>query len=317
MWRRASSLIALLLWGGCARPLHDPIESRGTAVKTTELKFHYAGPKLPLILVPTIVNGQGPFDFILDTGNAAEVPFLLSQRLAGRLRVKPAETALPGTFAVGGGQAKVFPGEVQSIALGDLTLGSSPVGVCEMLDNLGARIGVNLEGNVGYGFLKDFRLTIDYPRSVLRLDRTGEARAAHEGEAKPVAFRLGPKKPLIVLSVLLNGKGPYAFALDTGASSSGISSALASELGLADRGKLSVMGGAGTIGGFVSSIDSLQIGETRIAALTVVVADFFAPLSEAVGLPIVGVIGHNVLKQFRVTIDYPGQTIQLDRAAGG
>jgi len=287
------------------------------SVKTTELKFHYAGPKVPLILVPTIVNGQGPFDFILDTGNAAAVPLLLSQRLAHTLGVKTAETALPGTFAVGAGQAKVFPGEVQSVGLGDLALGSSPVGVTEVLDNLGERIGVNLDGNVGYGFLKDFRLTIDYPRSVLRLDRTDEAGAAPVGEAKPVAFRLGAKKPLIVLSVLVNGKGPYAFALDTGASSSGVSPALASELSLADRGKLSMMGGAGMIGGFVSSIDSLQIGETRIAALTVVVADFFAPLSEVVGLPIVGVIGHNVLKQFRVTIDYPGQTVQFDGAAGG
>jgi hypothetical protein len=72
-------------------------------MKTTELKFHYAGPKLPLILVPTIVNGQGPFDFILDTGNAAGVPFLLSKQLAGTLGVKTVETALPGTFAVGGG----------------------------------------------------------------------------------------------------------------------------------------------------------------------------------------------------------------------
>ena len=286
-------------------------------MKTTELKFRYAGPKLPLILVPTFVNGQGPFDFILDTGNAAPVPLLLSQRLAHTLGVKTAETGLPGTFAVGPGQAKVFSGEVQSVGLGDLTLGSSPVGVTEVLDNLGGRIGVNLDGNVGYSFLKDFRLTIDYPGTVLRLDRTGEAGAAAVGEAKPVAFHLGAKKPLIVLSVLVNGKGPYAFALDTGASSSGVSPALASELGLANRGKLSMMGGAGTIGGFVSSIDSMQIGETRIAALTVVVADFFAPLSEVVGLPIVGVIGHNVLKQFRVTIDYPGQTVQFDGAAGG
>ena len=284
-------------------------------MKTTELKFHYAGPNLPLILVPMSLNGQGPFDFILDTGNAAPVPLLLSQRLARTLGVKTAEAALPGTFAVGAGQAQVFPGEVQSVGFGDLALGTSPVGVTEVLDTLGTRIGVNLDGNVGYGFLKDFRLTIDYPRSVLRLDWTGEAGASNVGGGKPVAFRLGPKKPLIVLSVLVNGKGPYAFALDTGAGRSGISPALASELGLANRGKLTVMGGAGTIGGFVSSIDSLQIGEPQIAALGVVVADFFAPLSEVVGLPIAGVISHNVLKQFRVTIDYPGQTVQFDGAA--
>jgi len=314
---RASSLIALLLTlAGCATPPRDPIQSRGTAVKTTELKFHYAGPNLPLILVPTNVNGQGPFDFILDTGNAAGVPFLLSQRVAHKLAVNTEETPVPGTFAVGGGQAKVFLGQVQSVALGDFTSGASQVGVTEMLDKLSERIGANLEGNLGYSFLKDFRLTIDYPRSVLKLDRTGAARSARAGEAKPVAFQLGAKKPLIVVPVLVNGSGPYSFAVDTGASGSGISPALAKELGLVDRGRLSVMGGAGMIGGFISSFDSLQIGDTRITDSQVAVADFFAPLSEAVGQPIAGVIGHNILKQFEVIIDYPAQTIQFNRAAG-
>src|SRR5262249_39041861 len=190
------------------------------------------------------------------------------------------------------------------------------VGVTEILDNLSERIGANLDGNIGYSFLKSFRLTIDYPRSVLKLDGTGEAHPARAEEAKPVAFQLGAKKPLIVVSVLVNGQGPYPFALDTGAGSSGISPAHAKELGLADHGKLSVMGGAGMVGGFISSIDSLQIGETRMTDLKVAVADFFAPLSEAVGQPIAGVIGHNVLSQFEVVIDYPAQTIQFNRAAG-
>jgi predicted aspartyl protease len=314
---RAASPIALLLTlAGCATPPHDPVQSRGTPVKTTELKFHYAGPNLPLILVPTSVNGQGPFDFILDTGNAAGVPFLLSQRLARRLSVTTAQTPVPGTFAVGGGQAKMFLGYVQSVALGDFTSGASPVGVTEILDNLSQRIGTNLDGNIGYAFLKDFRLTIDYPRSVLRLDRAGEARSARPGDAKPVGFHLGAKKPLIVVSVLVNGRGPYPFALDTGAGSSGISPVHAKELGLADRGKLSVMGGAGVVSGYISSIDSLQIGETRMTDLNVAVADFFAPLSEAVGQPIAGVVGHNALRQFEVIIDYPAQTIQFKRGAG-
>ena len=306
----------LLTLAGCATPARDPIQSRGTAVKTTELKFHYAGPNLPLILVPTNVNGQGPFDFILDTGNAAGVPFLLSQRVAHKLAVNTAETPVPGTFAVGGGQAKVFLGQVQSVSLGAFTLGTSPVGVTEILDNLSERIGANLDGNIGYSFLKDFRLTIDYPRSVLKLDGTGEARLARAGETKPVAFQLGAKKPLIIVSVLVNGRGPYPFALDTGAAGSAISPVQAKELGLADRGRLSVMGGAGVIGGFITSIDSLQIGETTMTDLKVAVADFFAPLSEAVGQPVAGVIGHNVLSQFEVVIDYPAQTIQFNRAAG-
>jgi predicted aspartyl protease len=47
-----------------------------------EVTFKLAGAHAPLILVPTFVNGQGPYDFVLDTGASAT---LLSPELAERL----------------------------------------------------------------------------------------------------------------------------------------------------------------------------------------------------------------------------------------
>ena len=57
-------------------------------------------------------------------------------------------------------------------------------------------------------------------------------------------------------------------------------------------------------------------GPLPLTSTETIIRGFFAPLSEAVGQPIAGVIGHNVLRQFEVIIDYPAQTIQFNRAAG-
>src|SRR2546428_14042823 len=49
------------------------------AVESSRIKFRLAGGEQPLILLPGTVNGQGPFQFILDTGAGTS---LLSPELA-------------------------------------------------------------------------------------------------------------------------------------------------------------------------------------------------------------------------------------------
>jgi hypothetical protein len=61
----------------------------------TEVPFHLAGAAQPLILVPTSVNGRGPFDFILDTGAGTS---LVSLDLARQLGVAT-EQVKEGTSA--------------------------------------------------------------------------------------------------------------------------------------------------------------------------------------------------------------------------
>jgi len=52
------------------------------AVESSRVKFHLAGGAQPLILLPVSVNGQGPFEFILDTGAGTS---LLSPELAQKI----------------------------------------------------------------------------------------------------------------------------------------------------------------------------------------------------------------------------------------
>ena len=52
---------------------------------SAKVKFRLAGGAQPLILLPTQVNGDGPFDFILDTGAGTS---FLSSELAKKLNIK-------------------------------------------------------------------------------------------------------------------------------------------------------------------------------------------------------------------------------------
>ena len=52
---------------------------------SAKVKFRLAGGAQPLILLPIEVNGEGPFEFILDTGAGTS---LLSSELGQKLGVK-------------------------------------------------------------------------------------------------------------------------------------------------------------------------------------------------------------------------------------
>ena len=56
---------------------------------------------------------------------------------------------------------------------------------------------------------------------------------------------------------------------------------------------------------------SIAVGDVRVRDLFVGVGDFFTVLSTAAGAEVDGIIGHNFLSLFRVTIDYPGSTLGL------
>jgi predicted aspartyl protease len=272
----------------------------------TEVPFRLAGAAQPLVLVPTSVNGRGPFDFILDTGAGTS---LVALELAQQLAI-PTEHVKAGTGA--GGQFRLPLGTVESLAVGQARQEHVEVGILDLGD-LGRAVGARIDGDIGYNFLRGFRTTIDYRRSVLELsDGDGRANAAGSGRGG-VPFRLGqPTKPLVLLSTFVNGQGPFEFALDTGSSTSVMSPELAQRLGVATVTIPAVTAGGGqTIKASAGHVGSLAIGVTTVLDLPVLVADFLNMLSEVVGTRLDGIVGYNLLKRFRVTIDYPHGTLEL------
>jgi predicted aspartyl protease len=273
--------------------------------KRSKVKFHLAGGAQPLILLPVQVNDRGPFDFILDTGAGTS---LLSSDLATQLEVKIIGSK-DGMSA--GGKVSVSLAKVDSLTVGETKLNDVDVGTVD-LGPIGKAIGARIDGDLGYNFLKHFRVTIDYRSFELRLEDPNRIKNVTRGAQTSIPIRLAsPAKPLILVSAHANGRGPFQFAIDTGTSTTAITADLAKQLGL----KTSPVG-AGTTGGapvdfFAGSLQSFQLGGARIDNMAVVVADFFEMLSAAVGAKLDGIVGYNFLRNYKVVIDYPGETLTL------
>src|SRR4051794_33406552 len=102
--------------------------------KSARVQFRLAGGAQPLILLPVRVNGEGPFQFILDTGAGIS---LLSSDLAKQLKVEIISTQ-EGQSA--GGKVSVSLAKVDSLALGAAKIEEVDVGIVD-LSHIGKTIG--------------------------------------------------------------------------------------------------------------------------------------------------------------------------------
>jgi predicted aspartyl protease len=273
---------------------------------TNEVSFRLAGGEQPLILVGASVNGGPAHEFILDTGASVS---LLTPEHAARSGVE-ATASKEGTGT--GGRVTVQLGTAESLAVGPHEVRDVRVAISDELLRIGAAIGAHVDGDLGYDFLKNFRLTIDYERLTLRFAAPGEELQGGEARAQ-VKFKLAhPAKPLILVPAVLDGEGPYIFAVDTGASTTVLSSELAQLLGIKSAPIPQLTGAGGTAEVTAGVVRSLAVGGVRAEDLAVVVVDFLPALSQAVETKLDGIIGYNFLKEFRVTIDYPNETLSFD-----
>ena len=275
------------------------------SLSSAKVKFRLAGGAQPLILLPVQVNGRGPFDFILDTGAGTS---LLSSDLAKQLDVKVIGSK-EGHSA--GEKVSVSLAKIDFLAVGGIKLSDVDVGVVD-LANIGKTIGAKIDGDLGYNFLKHFRISIDYRDSEIRLDDPKRVESLSRSAKTEIPIRLAsPAKPLILVDVHANGRGPFQFAIDTGTSTTAIAPELAKQLGVESSPV-----GPGTTGGAsvdfsAGSLPSFQLGGAKIDNMAVVVADFFTMLNAAIGAKLDGIVGYNFLRNYKVVIDYPGETLTL------
>ena len=274
--------------------------------KSAKVKFRLAGGAQPLILLPTRVNGAGPFDFILDTGAGTS---LLSAELAQQLNIKILGTK-EGQSA--GGKVSVSLAKVESLALGQAKIEDVEVGIVD-LGHIAKTIGTRIDGDVGYNFLKHFRVTIDYESGEIRFDDPKRIENFGGPSKAEIPMRLAsPAKPLVLVDVYANGRGPFQFAIDTGTSTTAIAPEVAQQLGIDSSPIGPLTTGGSQVNVTAGNLKSFQVGGARIDDLVIVVADFFGTLSQAVGAKLDGIVGYNFLRNFRVVMDYPSEKFRLE-----
>ena len=137
--------------------------------------------------------------------------------------------------------------------------------------------------------------------------------APADSAAGEVPFRLaGPGGAALLVAVEIDGRGPFQLVLDTGATLTCLDQALVAELGLPQsRGVVGVGAGVGGSGRLrLHRVDSLRVGGARLEDLSVCALD----LSHIAALDgnVKGLLGLNVLRNFRVTIDFERNVVRLE-----
>lgn len=127
-----------------------------------------------------------------------------------------------------------------------------------------------------------------------------------------VTFRLaGSKQAPILLPVFVDGRGPYSFVLDTGATTTVVSNELADALALPRGKEQDGRGSAGKMTLVKSQLPSLTLGKETIESLPVSVTDLKF-LRRAMGAQVDGALAHSFLGHFAMTLDYAMNALTID-----
>jgi predicted aspartyl protease len=156
-------MLFLLVLGACqfdGRPAETEAPADAAA---GEIAMTRVGANDAAIVVPVHINGQGPFDLVLDTGATVTcVTPDVSERLA-----LPAQRGVRGYGAGVGGAGRVELVRYDTLRVGAAAAFDLPGCVID-LASLEA-IGTRVDGLLGLNFLQSFDVRLDFGRDVLTL----------------------------------------------------------------------------------------------------------------------------------------------------
>ena len=253
------------------------------------------------LFVSVSVDGRSGFPFLIDTGyDESVLDSSTTQVLRLKTQGEHQEAARAGSVTV----AKV---QNVKLTIGNVQLPSADLTTVD-LSNLAAVVGHPIGGVLGYDFFRLYAVVLDY------LDRRMTL-------CDPLAFR--PPPGAAILPVNLDSKQPYVegevsttegkrvvamLELDTGSLDAlDLNAAFARSRQLFNDRKLLPVRGV-SVGGstqaWITRTSSLQLGPFRLTGPITGVAEENAQRA--------GQIGAEILRRFRVTLDYSHKQVLLE-----
>lgn len=136
--------------------------------------------------------------------------------------------------------------------------------------------------------------------------------APADSAAGEIAFDwAGPNDAALVVPVHINGRGPYSFVLDTGATLTCVDQDVASELSLPEAtGQIGFGAGIGGSGRMtLVSADSVRVGAASAEDLPLCALDLSS--MARMGIELDGLLGLNFLRPFHMTLDFERAVLTL------
>jgi predicted aspartyl protease len=160
------------------------------------------------VVIPVQINGQGPFDFLLDTGTNTT---LIIPELARQLNLRPTDQV--SLITLSGTQV------VPRAMIDHLRLATRAVARLEVLfdDLRGLRsVDSKICGVLGQNFLSHFNYLLDYRERRIEFDEEGELESRLQGT--PLQIEQNEGKLMILAQAALSVKETLRLVLDSGAS---------------------------------------------------------------------------------------------------
>jgi clan AA aspartic protease (TIGR02281 family) len=286
--RRLAALWLLFVLAGCEQG------SGCDLVKVTQVPLE---PKGRVFAVPVAVNGR-MISMVLDTGAKTN---MLTDAATERLGVvRDGRTATIVTGVTGGSLRA-------DARLDSMSLGGVPLSV----DRISVNSYPGFDGVLGLDSLKEFDLDIDAPNRVLTLYRVRTCESADPPWSEPAVSIAGVSTRMGWLAIPIEINGVVVTAVvDTGASSTMITPALARRLGLTEQAlgddrilKLHVIAGEDAQAR-VHRFQTMQIGPLTLHDVPVIVLAKEPPALGGGRYFSEAVIGQNVLSHRRIWFSF-------------
>jgi hypothetical protein len=306
-----------------------------SAVASTTLPFIFDGNRI--FIEVTFIRPDGSARTALAFVNQGEGGLDLSNTLFRELDPKPGR---PLRLKIGAMEMAVDGGVVCPETLANnMSIGLNPFAGPPSYSDAAQHPGgdmaafaapMNVEAVIPPGLLQHFQIVFDYAARTMTLAQPGTLKP--EGVAVPI--RVNPKTGFAVLDASIDGT-PHVFVLDDGGSYSGIRDA--GPLLAAHPDRLRLTGGVGVANLTMQASDAgmpvvkvprvtssaLQLDDVGLLQMGVpgmlggLVSGIFWDriYSAKAGESVDGMLGNNVLKSFRLTIDYPNRMTYWQRQA--
>lgn len=257
------------------------------------------------------INSQGPFSFILDSGAAFDV---LDEERARALGVKWSDPSV--VRGAGEGSVKIAVGTGISLSLPGLEIVKPTITILTINSSISENEGRAVDGLLGYDFFKAFVVEIDYANQRLNVYEPQTYHYAGPGEIIPLQENHGHTFINATLAFADGRRVQARLLMDTGARM-----ALTLNTPFVDGQRLlattpqiidstTSIGVGGPYQSAVARIESLRLG--RLTIKYPVAAMSRARSGVLAGSDFDGIIGAEILRRFRVIIDYSRQQMIVE-----
>jgi hypothetical protein len=295
------------LWGQTAQVV-------GTAV-TVPMKVANNRVFIPIKVIGP--KGSRVVAFWVDTGGGT---LALSGRLALELGLTPLKGSLEG---MGDTPAQVITSPEFSLAGLSLDLSGVSVGAHLAPPSQSVFAGMEAQGFLPAAVLKNYDVVFDYLHGSFTLGKPGTIE--HQGAAIPLSVQ--PKTGFAKIDLTIDSQA-YGFLLDTGAAFTGMSQTVFSQLEslhpswphtVGAVGAANMVGKKFDVENEILLVPTAAIGNFRLHNIGMVsrpAGVYEKYISAEMSAPIVGALAGNVLRQFRIELDYAHETAYMSYQQG-